>query len=194
MDKQQLQLRRALDQRQLIRFSRRFDASGTHGYVRGFGAKFLLLALVADGQWFNGFECVRIKDVRNLRPDPYRAFAEAALRKRGERLPRKPRIAMGSIEEILLSANRAFPLVTIHQERVHPDICWIGRVLCFDRGQVAMLEITPGAKWESKPRWYRLSTITRVDFGGGYEEALHLVGGSPSDSVVIQAKRSSRRS
>jgi len=44
---------------------------------------------------------------------------------------------------------------------------------------VSLLEIGPDAVWDDKPETYRLSEITRVDFGGDYEGALHLVGGSP---------------
>ncbi len=107
---------------------------------------------------------------------------EAALRKRGERRPRKPRVSVASIEDLLLSAGRAFPLVTIHREQVDPDVCWIGRVLGVNRGRVSLLKIDPDAKWEDAPTEYRLSEITRVDFGGDYEGALHLVGGDPDSS------------
>jgi hypothetical protein len=41
-------------------------------------------------------------------------------------------------------------------------------------------EIGPNALWYKKPSKMLLSEITRVDFGGGYEEALHLVGGNPN--------------
>jgi hypothetical protein len=44
---------------------------------------------------------------------------------------------------------------------------------------VSLLEIGPDAAWDNESETYRLSEITRVDFGGDYEEALHLVGGSP---------------
>ena len=42
-----------------------------------------------------------------------------------------------------------------------------------------LLEINPDASWDAEPREYRLRDITRVDFGGDYEDALHLVGGWP---------------
>jgi hypothetical protein len=71
-----------------------------------------LLALVSDRIWFDGFECFRINDLRDLRPDPYALFAEAALKKRDERRPKKPRVSVANIEDLLLSAGKAFPLVT----------------------------------------------------------------------------------
>src|SRR5688500_4176871 len=130
---------------------------------------------------FNGFQCFRMSDVRGLKvPHPYAAFAEAALKKRGERLPKKPRVSVDSLEDLLLSANRSFPLVTIHREKVAEGTCDIGRVAGVDKGRVCLLEITPDASWDAAPREYRLRDITRVDFGGEYEEALHLVGGRPA--------------
>jgi hypothetical protein len=88
-------------------------------------------------------------------------------------------VSVSSIEDLLRSAGRAFPLVTIHRESVNPDVCQIGRVVKVERGRVWLLEIDPDAKWKREPTPYRLSEITRVDFGGDYECALHMVGGDP---------------
>jgi len=170
----------AMNGRCLVRFSRRFEDTAIRGYVVDVGPQFFLLTLLSDRIWFDGFECFRVKDIRDLKPDPYAPFAEAALRKRGERRPRKPRVSVASLEELLLSACRTFPLVTIHREQVDPDVCWIGRVLGVDRNRVSLLEIGPDAKWDEKPTEFTLSEITRVNFGGEYEDALHLVGGDPA--------------
>lgn len=166
----------AMRHRRLIRFSRRFEDSAIRGYVLDVGSHFFLLALLSDRIWFDGFECFRINDVRNVKPDPYAAFAEAALKKRHERRPKKPRVSVVSIEELLQSAGQAFPLVTIHREQVDPDVCWIGHVLGVTGGRVSLLEIGPDATWEDTPHEYRLNEITRVNFGGDYENALDLVG------------------
>src|SRR5690242_18229044 len=110
MVKQQLRsvLREALRLGHFIRFHRRFEDNFIRGYVLDVGPDYFLLSLVSDRVRFDGFECFRISDVRNIRPDPCAAFVEAALRKRGARKPRKPRITLASISTILASANRAF--------------------------------------------------------------------------------------
>ena len=167
----------AMGRREFIRFSRRYESSKIRGYVLDVGPQFFLFALVSDRIWFDGFECFRIKDVRDLRPDPYALFAEAALKKRGERRPNKPRVSVANIEDLLLSAGKAFPLVTIHREQLDPDVCWIGHVQGVSRGRVSLLEIGPDAIWEDTPQEYRIKEITRVSFGGDYENALRLVGG-----------------
>jgi hypothetical protein len=174
------QIEDALPARRFIRFSRKFEDSHVRGYVLNIGPKFFLMALVSDRLWFDGFECFRVSDVSGVRADPYTHFAESALRKRHERVPKKLRVSVASIEELLLSACRAFPLVTIHREQADPRVCWIGRILGVERGRVSLLEINPDAKWDDKPNTYRLNEITRVNFGGDYENALHLVGGDPA--------------
>ena len=179
MGRSRSQLSEALRKGHLIRFSRRFETSTVRGYVLDVGPRFFLLSLVSDRLWFDGFECFRVTDVSDIRRDPYATFAEEALRKRTERKPRKPRVSVATIERLVVSANRAFPLVTIHREAVDAEVCWIGRVVGIDRGRISLLEISPEATWEEKPGEHRLSEITRVSFGGDYENALHIVGGSP---------------
>jgi hypothetical protein len=174
------QLADAMRKRSFVRLSRRFEDSAIRGYVLDIGPRFFLFALVSDRIWLDGFECFRVSDIKGLKPDPYASFAEKALRKRGERRPKKPRVSVASIEELLLSANQAFPLLTIHREEVDPDVCSIGHVVSVTRGRVSFLEISPDATWERTPTEYRLSEITRVNFDGDYEKALHLVGGNPA--------------
>ena len=175
----------ALRNRLLVKFTRPFEQGSICGYVLDIGPRFFLLALVEDACRFNGFQCLRLSDVRELEaPHKYASFAEAALKKRGQRIPAKPRVSMTNIEGLLKSASRVFPLVTIYREVLHPDICYIGRVEHVERGGVSLLEIGPDAKWDSRPTEYRLKDITRVDFGGAYEDALILVGGLPSNEGV----------
>jgi hypothetical protein len=173
------QLKRAMRERIFVRFSRPFERGFVRGYVLDIGPKFFLLALASEGGWFNGFECFRVGDVRNLRPDPYAEFAEAALRKRGEHIAKKPRVNLQSIEEILRSVAKLSNLVVIARERVRPNACRIGQVLGVNDGRVSLLEIGPDAKWESSATELLLREITKVSFDGDYEDALHLVGGDP---------------
>ncbi len=79
----------------------------------------------------------------------------------------------------MLTAGQAFPLVAIHREEVDPDVCWIGRILEVTPELVRILEVGPDAVWETTPEEYLLKEITYVNFGGDYEDALHLVAGEP---------------
>jgi len=164
----------------LVRFTRPFDNdASTMGYVSACGPAFFLLALVNDGIWFDGFCCYRYKDVRRLRvPANNNHFVESALRKRGEQRPKMPRMSLVSVAEIVSSAGRHAAVVTIHREQVNPDVCHIGRVISADNSHITLLEIGPDAVWETQPTVYNTKEITQINFGGSYEDALVLVGGS----------------
>lgn len=166
-----------------------------HGYVLDIGPQFFLLALVDDRIMFDGFECILHSDIRQLKvPDPYEQFAVAALRKWDQSIRQKPKIDLTDLPAILRTANELFPLITIERARVKPDICEIGRVTNISESDLLLLEIGPDATWDMRPTRIPLKDITRVGFGGGYEEALHLVGGKPKQTKKTSEtrKRSSR--
>ncbi len=169
----------AMQNKRFVRVRRRFERTPVRGYVMDVGPKFFLLCLVSDRLWFDGFECFRIADVKGLKHDPYADFSEAALKLRGQRKPRKPKISLQRKEEMLRTAGLAFSLVTIHREKVDPDVCHIGRVVEVKGSRVRLQPIGPDAQWDERPTDFSLQEITRVSFGGDYEHALHLVGGSP---------------
>jgi len=164
----------------LVEFSRPYERGTIDGYILDIGPEFFLLGLVEYDLRFDGFLCVRISDVRRLKaPRPHADFIAAALRKRGQSIKRKPDVDLTGLPVLLRSAGRLFPLVTIHRERIDPDTCKIGQVIEVSDSHLMLREIDADAVWEDKATRIRLSDITRVDFGGGYEEALHLVGGKP---------------
>jgi hypothetical protein len=121
-----------------MRFTRKFEEGFVHGYVLGVGPEFVLVALVDDGVRYGGFGCFRLKDVRDLKLDPYSHFSEAALKQLGEKFPRRLSIDLSNISTILSSANRLFPLITIHRATKDPDVCWIGKVVEITSGRVSL--------------------------------------------------------
>jgi len=163
-----------------VRFARPFEEGWVDGYVLALAEQWFMIAVVSDRIRFDGFQCYRLSDVRRLRvPKPHAAFTKAALQKRRETRPRKPRVNLADLRLLLGSAGRAFPLVTIFRERIDPEICHIGRVSDVTKTRLSLLEIDPDACWDDEPTEYSLREITRVDFGGSYEDALHMVGGRP---------------
>jgi hypothetical protein len=183
--KKKSRLALALRNRLLVRFASALDRGTVSGYVLDVGPQFFLIALLSDGIRPNGFQCYRLSDIRRLQvPDKYAKFQEAVLKKREIRFPKKPPVIVSSLAELLITANRAFPLVTIHREKVDASVCSIGRVVQLSEGRVTLLEIGPGAIWDDQLETYRLSEITRVDFGGDYENALQLIGGGEYQHAV----------
>jgi hypothetical protein len=165
----------------LVRLSRAFEEIAIRGYVLDVGPKFFVLGLVNDRLWLDGYECFRVRDIRQVRPDPYAAFAEAALRARDQERPRISPVSVEDLEELLRSAGEAFPLVTLSKERIDPGVCSVGRVAEVTRTRVMLQEIGPDAIWEDFLSPHRLADVTRVNFGGSYESALYLVGREPPE-------------
>ena len=175
------QLLRAYEDVLISRFSSKFEKGHTDGYVLDIGQSFFMLARIDDSKKFDGFECRRIEDMRKIKvPAPYATFALEALRKQKQMIRKKPDVSLDSLPEILESANKIFPIVTIFTEELKPNCCWIGKVVELTPRHLTLHKIGPDAIWHDSPTKYRLSEITRVDFGGGYERALYLVGGNPS--------------
>jgi hypothetical protein len=148
----------ASDDRTLVRFTRPSEPGSVKGYIVDVGQKFFMVAIVADDMRFNGFQCFRLSDVRRLKiPAPYAEFAQAALKKRRERIPRKPPVDLSSLPRLLQTANKAFPLVTIHREIVDRGACHIGRVVQIEKSTLRLLEIGPDARRDVEPEQYRLN-------------------------------------
>jgi hypothetical protein len=180
----QSKLAAAVTNRSLVRVSREVEPGAAHGYVINTSEHWLLLLLVGDGISYAGFQAFRLRDVTSLEaPSPHAAFYEAVLRKRGLRRPKTPKLNLASTQELIRSAGKRFPLVTIHREKADPDVCHIGQVVSSSPTSVSLLEVTPDATWDEGPTTYRLAQITRVDFGGPYEEALALVAVTAGTSV-----------
>lgn len=174
-------LAEAMREPYVVSFVRPFEQGSFLGYVLDIGPKFFLIAVIdTDTIRFNGFSCLRWADVRRLEtPHRYQEFVVKALRKRHEGIKKKPRVDLASTQSILRSADKIFPLITIHLEKLRPDVCYIGCIAGASDKSVSMLEIGPDAVWDQKPTERKLSEITRIDFGGQYEDALHLIGGNP---------------
>lgn len=180
----QTMLAAAMTGRSLVRISRNVDPDGTDGYVVDTSEHWLLLLLIGNGVTYEGFQAFRLRDITSLEvPSPRAAFYEAALRKRGLRRPRTPKLNLASTQELICSAAKRFPLVGIHREKAQPDFYEIGKVIAASAASVSLLRVTPDATWDDGPTAYRLAQITRVDFGGPYEEALALVAGTPDSSI-----------
>jgi len=173
-------LERAAEEHTLVRLWRDdIEASGVTGYVVAVGPEFFLLSLVGEEIVFNGFEALRLQDVTEVEsPHEYHAFIEKALELKREQEPAYPVIDLGSVGALVESAGRAFPIVSISREYADPDVCHVGMPVQVQAGSVSLMEIGPDAVWYEDVEFYSLGEITRVDFGGGYEEALILVGGS----------------
>jgi hypothetical protein len=172
------QLRMARQKKLIVKFERPFETGTFTGFVMDVGPKFFLLAVLRESLEFEQYSFLRITDVRKLEsPAKYSDFYKAVRKKRGDKMPQKIKVQLKDVASILHSQKGS--LKTIHCELVDPDVCHIGVVMGGSASRVEMLEIDPAAKWDTKPGYYRLNQITRIDLPGPYEKALLLVSGQP---------------
>lgn len=176
------ELETAAQQQSLVRLSRSIPRSDKlDGFVVGLGHAWLLLAVLDHNIYLNGFAALRVADVKkvNRRGGP-NSFVGRALAARGEWPPSGANVDLDDLAQLVRNAAEVAPLVTLHIEAEDPAVCFIGRPVRFTRRSVHLVQITPEAEWDDEPTKWKFTDVTRVDFGGRYEEALSLIGGTPS--------------
>lgn len=143
------------------------------GYVVGLSETFVLLQLWEPSVMaLNGYLALPLREVMSARVlNEYDSFPDRALKVKGMRPQPQPDILLLDFPGLLSSADSHFPLITIHVGYLHPDACFVGRVERLTNKSVRLHELTPAARWGDTIK-YRFKDITRVEFGGGYEDAL----------------------
>lgn len=175
----------------LVKFSRKpLDESDLYGFVLACGETLTLLHILETSTYtLNGYSVIRNDDVGLYsiydRPDYY--FDSRVLRIKGVKPQSQPEIDISSLPALLTSVNKQYPLLTIHREEMNNEECFIGRLVGMTPKTFTLFEIDSCAEWEREHR-YRFEDVTRVDFGGGYEEALSMVASEDA------RKRKKRRS
>jgi len=156
----------------------RLEEGWADGYLVGIGPEFFAVHLVDKGVWLDGFTAVRYDDVSSLEsPAPYAAFIDRVFQLRGLEPATSAPADLSSVSALVRTAGAAYSVVTLHFELVDPEVCYIGKVLSVDDESVAIRPIGPDGEWDVDEEAYPLCDLTRVDFGGSYEEALVLCGG-----------------
>ena len=147
------------------------------GFVVALGDDFIALEVFDKASRLDGYNCLRYRDISELLvPAPNAAFLTKALKARGLARSNHFNVDVSSLPALLASAGRSFPLISVFYEG-QDNVCWIGRVATVTELEVRLTCINPDARFDREPSSYLLDGITRVDFGGSYEEALHLVAG-----------------
>lgn len=155
-----------------IRHSDRID-----GFVVAIGQTWVLLASLDDRMHLDGHVALRVGDVSKVRRRGEREdFVRRALLAREEWPPLVVDVDLDEDRELIRTAAERAPLITLHSEREDPDVCFIGRPVRFGKRSVHMETIDPNGRWEEGTAKWALADLTRIEFGGGYEEALALVG------------------
>jgi hypothetical protein len=176
LDEPRATLSAALASRTLMKVRSRYESEGATGYVVGLGTRWALLQIVNDDVAEDGFLATSLEMVAEIEPvDPERSFFPRVMAMRPPTTD-VPLVDLDDTRGLLQSAQRAFPLLTIQTEEQHPGACYIGRVAALDDDSAVLHLVSPAGEWDEEDA-YPYDTITRVGFGGRYEEALALAAG-----------------
>ena len=149
------------------------DDAWTSGILMDVSRELLLLQVISDQINLNGFQIIRRSDISHIeRPIPQQDFLMKALKLRGQEPQHPGIINLDSIEKALRTVARLKPLVTVYQEITDPSVCWIGRMNKIDNDLLYLQCISPEARLEGSLDMFDIESITRIDFGGSYEDAL----------------------
>jgi hypothetical protein len=142
------------------------------GFIVGAGRGWILLHELTNEVNLGGWCAIRRRDLRVV--EITAGFKARALALRGDGPQRQPDVALEDVRSVLSSIQAASPLLAVHTEADDPSVCYIGRIESFTDDCVVLATVDPDGSW-SEAMQFRYADITRVDFGGGYEQALALV-------------------
>jgi len=143
------------------------------GYVVAFSKPLILLnRLEWNPLCQDGYTVIRAQDIRLFRFfDKPGYWQFRAARQKGLQAVAPAGVSLGSLSVLLTSAAEHSPLLNLQAEKRYPDICFIGVLASVSDRTLTLEELDANSEWIG-PRRLPLADITRVDFGGGYEQAL----------------------
>lgn len=156
------------------------------GYIVSLSEAFVLLHVLQDGMTLHGYLALPLQEIKSVRVlDDHDSFCDRALKVKAIFPQAQPDILLLDFSGLLSSANAHFPLVAVHQERQDRGCCFIGRVEKLKKRSFILHKIDPAAQWIDSEKFV-YKDITRVEFGGGYEEALWLVSQNEKTTPATQ--------
>lgn len=174
-------LQRSVRNRALVQVIRRqLEEDGEHlvGVPVAVGTEWLVISRLGDAILLDGFDALRLSDITDVKHDfQRRSFYVRGLKHKRAALAALPALDLNSGRDLLRSAQRCYSLLVISREIENPGVAEIGRIIRASSHSYAMRLLTPNAKWVSEGVSYRTGEITRIGFGGEYEETLAAVAG-----------------
>ncbi|WP_340115238.1 hypothetical protein [Pelagibius sp. 7325] len=139
-----------------------------------------MLQRLSDRIDLDGYEVLRVEDVTSIDVEFDRAaFYKKALQAKAIKPSFPSEVVLTDMRNLLSSVNDKFSLVVIEREERVPDECEIGRIKLLTDEKYALKWLSPEARWEDDLRTYETKDVTRVTFGGEYENTLALVADLP---------------
>jgi hypothetical protein len=157
------------------------------GYVLAVGSKWVLLARVAEGGFFDGHIAFRLADLHDARDDA--SFESQAARLRPEWPPRIPAglagVGLDRTRDVLEAFGTAMrepfgtdgSLIAVQKDS-RPDLMWVGVVDELRRHWLYLWEVRSTGDWKDRPLGYRFRRIAVIERRGQYLRGLEDVAGT----------------
>ena len=141
--------------------------------------EWLILAVQWEGG-FDGHALIRVADVGHVETFASSTFITRALENEGNSpLPRLDGVDLSSTRAALRSLTEAGYLLSIHNERDHPDETLIGIPRNFGKKKFRLQHVDTEGTWEGEDATFRYRSVSRVDIGNSYGRRLLGVAGHP---------------
>jgi hypothetical protein len=156
------------------------------GYVVMVSERLVLLNKVSDRIDLDGFEILRARDITSVATEfTGKEFYSRALELKTD-VPQKPgsvdlsdfRTAIGAVAEFA-------PLIVVNREEQEPNEVMIGRPQELRKTAFKLHLINPAAEWTEDLVVVKYTGITKLEFGGEYENTLALVANANSASEGV---------
>jgi len=133
----------------------------------------LLLVHFFDSEAFclTGYEVLRQRDIRSycFFDDP-RYWRFRALRRLKIRPTAPVGISLASIQELLASVTKRYPLLSVHHESRDRHVTYVGPIISMGKRTFTIEDANYYGEWTG-PRRTRYEDVTRVCFDSGYLRA-----------------------
>ena len=143
------------------------------GFVAGLSES-LMLFHQFDWDTFslNGYSVIPIADASDYRTFDRKKYWQHRAAQLRELKPIIPdAVSLIDWRELFESVAVRFPLVVVHTERKRPGVCYVGEVLDVSDSALKIHDLDCNCEWQ-KPRRFKFSDITMIEFGDGYSAAL----------------------
>jgi len=152
------------------------------GFVIDFSDKLILLHRL-DWNTFrlDGYTILRDVDVHQKRFFSRSTCWQVKAAKKWKLRPQPVSINLTNWETAAKDIHSLYPLLTVHREIRFANECWIGLPLEVSPRDFVLDNLDPNAEWTG-PYSMKTADITRIDFNGGYENAL--ASGAPKRPIL----------
>lgn len=145
------------------------------GIVLDLSENLILLAVLDDNFYLNGYTIVKVQDVTDYCIYDNSEYFLFKVRKCLNLTPEYSFcLDLNCIKSVCRDIHKYYPLVTVFKAGSE-NSAFIGIITKLTEQTLSLYEIDSNAEWDKEYRFY-LEKISRLDWGGSYENALWQVG------------------